>query len=157
MQSLLPGYVDVLGSRYPLTDMLLSRCLNVDLVFLEATWRYSKCVGADAFPCGQFVWPPAPGWKAGVSGLALPLVEGTVACTSAGMVPVALAATSSSSSSSSHRLHMALAHEVAPVLSKPAHAALRKSLKAETLPFEPKAPALAPKGPKAKLLIAFPK
>ena len=58
----MPGYFDVLGTRYGV-DNLLAECRNIlDLAFVAANWRYTKMVGKHYYKCGLDVWPPVEDW-----------------------------------------------------------------------------------------------
>ncbi|MCP4242166.1 MAG: hypothetical protein GY772_16545 [bacterium] len=85
LQELLPGYMDVLGSRYGVKTLLLEAHHILDLAFLAAVYRYTTVLGCKFFRVGLGEWPPEAGW----------LAEGSAA-SHAGPAPLAIAVKASS-------------------------------------------------------------
>ena len=58
VNTLLPGYHKFLGAGFNVDQLMSHNGRVADLCFLEAVWRYTRCVGLDSFPCGLYTWPP---------------------------------------------------------------------------------------------------
>lgn len=54
----LPGYSKFLGAGFNVDSLMQQNNCVADLCFLEAVWRYTRCVGLENFPCGLDTWPP---------------------------------------------------------------------------------------------------
>jgi len=58
-----PFYSQLLGTRYPVLDIMQSHGGNLDLSYVEINWRYSRLLGPTRFPPGIHDWPPTAGWS----------------------------------------------------------------------------------------------
>ena len=62
MEEVMPGYFDVLGSRYGLDALFSEAGNNLDYAFVAANYRYSLLVGTKYYRDGICDWPPPADW-----------------------------------------------------------------------------------------------
>ena len=55
---LMPGYFELLGSRYGMPSLLAEAHNSLDYAFLAANWRYTHVLRAKYYRCGLHEWPP---------------------------------------------------------------------------------------------------
>ena len=55
---LMPGYFELLGSRYGMPSLLAEADNSLDLVFLAANWRYTSLIRGKYYRAGLQEWPP---------------------------------------------------------------------------------------------------
>ena len=59
INSLMPGYFELLGSRYGMPRLLAEAENSLDLAFLAANWRYTSVIRGKYYRAGLQEWPPA--------------------------------------------------------------------------------------------------
>ena len=55
---LMPGYFELLGSRYGMPSLPAEAQNSLDSVFLAANWRYTRVIKTKYYRCGLHEWPP---------------------------------------------------------------------------------------------------
>ena len=57
VNSVMPGFADIVGPRFPVGELLRSSDYNMDFAFLTAAWHYFSLVPESLYPGGLRKWP----------------------------------------------------------------------------------------------------
>ena len=57
IDSVMPGFADIVGVRHPAGELLKASEYNMDFAFLTAAWHYFSLVPESLYPGGPREWP----------------------------------------------------------------------------------------------------